>query len=45
MIRTQGFHSSILGSVPDWASKIPQAAVLSKIKKKNTERKMNNLAL
>ena len=34
MIRTQGFHSSILDSVPDWVSKIPQAAVLSKIKKK-----------
>ena len=26
-IRTQGFHSSILGSIPDWRSKIPQAAV------------------
>ena len=35
MIRTQGFHSSILGSIPDWGSKIPQAAVPSKIKEKN----------
>lgn len=33
-IRTQGFHSSILDSIPDWGSKIPQAAVISKIKLK-----------
>ena len=45
-IRTQGFHSSILDSIPDWGSKILQAAVMSKIrKKKKIERKMNTLTL
>ena len=44
-IRTQGFHSSILDSIPDWRSKIPQAAVMSKIKEKKNEWKMNTLTL
>ena len=46
-IRTQDFRSSILDSIPDWGSKIPQAAVMSKIKgkKKKIERKMNTLTL
>ena len=38
-IRTQGFHSSILDSIPDWGSKIPQASVMSKIKGK--KKKLN----
>ena len=40
-IRTQGFHSSILDSIPDWGSKILQAAVMSKIKKKKKKKKLN----
>ena len=39
MIRTQAFHRSILSSIPDWGSKIPQAAVMSKIKGK--KKKLN----
>ena len=38
-IRTQRSHSSVLDSIPDWGSKIPQAAVLSKIKEKNLKGK------